>query len=664
MASIEEIISSGRLIFSAYSGGFDTTAKDAPTTYKIKKLMKDVIINYFGYWGDIHIYPNNKIEEYELTCYGRPCLVISSNGGDIVEEPVSSIANIDGLCSLCCRDSNNSLVEIEHFFGFDNTGAGYTHDYSGTEEYVFSNIIPSRAHVNIFNGGLAFPTGNEQYGIRINLHVNIPVFLKHEHAEDYIRTGNTANVVNMPEEEPTFKKPEVYYYTYTESIVKDSDNSTISKNGPVSALFKLPNVNDVVAWVKISDDYYELQSTSNTVLVFDDDTKYYTKEVSFDTVHRFIYNSQHDNQNGTYTSGDIETNIQFVNDLSYIVPNYDDPLKPSNNGIDSKMPLNEVSVAVSFTKAYYLNADEVNNIGKILFYNDETFIETLKKGLWMYNENPIDCVIDLCYYPIDISVFISSDRNTTLNFGAFVYNGEVPSVQQKSYRNVTGTNKTFNLINQRIKPIYNDFRDIDTVSYQLFLPYYGLIQLDNMIVNKTLRVDAKFDIYTSQLKYYIFVNDSLYTCVECGIGRHISVLGTDWISKSNKNLNSMISYFGNTASNIASASINPVGSVTNQIFNSIDVLKTNFEKPNVTTAGSSTTGLNIYDPRSCYLIVEQYETIKPNNLSANYGVPTYYISALNKCSGYTIVNDVKLKTRALENEQNEIINLLSTGIII
>ena len=50
--------------------------------------------------------------------------------------------------------------------------------------------------------------------------------------------------------------------------------------------------------------------------------------------------------------------------------------------------------------------------------------------------------------------------------------------------------------------------------------------------------------------------------------------------------------------------------------------------------------------------------------SEQYGYPANTTVYLGNCSGYTKVKNIHLQTGATEDERNEILQLLSTGVIV
>lgn len=644
------------------TGDYDTTFHAEPYDFDLEWGINQnrvwVNLESFGKEGTAIVNYNPSRERETIRTHGRLCFYV--NGTGYIYR--GRFYYVEGDTTLKAVNINGEPVDISSWYYFRNND-GVTYSYSGSDEDVI-NLLNNLSPFYIFQHNIAWEDYTKINGEFINLFANIPVFDDIEYAHEYIRTGDTSHALNVPDAEDV--PEDLYYYVYNESTVNKLNNSVVDTGNTANAYFKLAGVNDVIAFVKKenTDNEYYLKCTADSVLTYNATSGDYTTVTDISDIAIDVIDGFKNLSGANKLHGLLETNIQKVNTLSEVVPNYNGTIDNSFNGIDNPMELTTLSSAHSFIKPYLLSASELDMVSDILFYSDESFIESLKKGLWMYSENPINAVIDLCYYPIDLSVFIDNTRPSNLKFGAFKYLGQIEDIPKTLWTLIRSTHKTYTLVNQRINAIYNDFRDITNVSYTLFLPFYGNINLDNVVVNKTLKVDSKFDMYTGQLKYYIFVNNSLYSSVECAIGRHIAMLGTDWISKSSKNIEAGASMITNAVSGGVNAYAGNVGGTLGNVGNILQAYKGYSEKPNVQTAGSRTAGLNIYDPLSCFLIVEQYETIKPTNLNSEYGKPTYYISTINKCKGYTEIADIKLKSRALDTEQEEIIDLLKNGVII
>lgn len=320
---------------------------------------------------------------------------------------------------------------------------------------------------------------------------------------------------------------------------------------------------------------------------------------------------------------------------------------------------------------YHITGAILNNILSYLFTTDEAAYTTFKEKIWQYNENPSECIIDINYIPFNISAYVTKGLKT-LQFGSLKFDGTHSYFPTTILDNIILSSKPVTNVNIKIQPTYGDFRDYNNLSYNLYLPYYGIIQLDRTCVNQNVRVVSYFDAFTGSLKYYVYIGSALVGAYNCSVGKHIAFMGSDWLNKSRENMQNAIgniSSIGVSAvrgvSAVASGNVLGVASAVTDIGQSL--ISNNIQEgvtPSTMTQGVTSDGINIYDDMNFYLIIEEYETIKPTNLYQEYGIPCYIIGTLATCNGYCEVSTIKLNTSATEEEQKEIIELLKGGVIV
>lgn len=680
MATFEDLVNQGFIDFNAskyeydYNEIYDEQTETIVELYEVGSRWKRQLNQFFGEDYDITCTRTTEPVEHSIMSYGRPCILFNFwDDTSIIRDDLHgspSFNNFGCTLTLYAADVNGNPRVYETNVTFPRP-TEFNHTYTGEDERVL-NILNNWWNDPLGYGAAYMPDNAPWFGLygkRGIFRVNVPMFKTLEEVTEYIHTGDDSGAVNPyhpPEPDYDIDGYE-YYYNYT---LYEADTVNHSKGAQIgttkSAKFKAANANEYVAFVIQIDGSLKLESSANYVLIQDEDGQY-TKAVPYEAVainpiNGYLY--------GKF--GDLDTNIPIVNSLEEgrDIP----PSKPPYNGIDEDMDNNTVSNLVSFINCYYVNNADLAEIGSVIYNSDRDAITALQEGLWMYNENPIDSIVDICYYPFSLSPFITGESSKKLKFGAFVCDGTVSALPSKNFDVITATNKAFTIINQRISPIYNDFRDYDSVTFTLYLPYVGMIPLDNVIIGNVLKVDVYLDIFTSTLKYYIYVKGSLYTTMEAAVGKHLAVMGTTWVTKSASNINDRVNIYSDaigTGTNIGSAAgggggsaAGIVGSVVNFFKNGLSSNMNYLSKPSTKLSGSTSSGMNIFDSMSCYLITEQYQTIKPANLNSEYGKPTYKIAPISSCHGFTQISDCKLKSRASVDEYNEIITLLRNGIII
>ncbi len=670
MATIQEIMDAGFLKFNKYKSNYDyneiyTTEKSFLLSMKTVGLKWKRQGVFSGEDVDTICTQGLSVEEYEdYTTYGRPCLLVDLYGslsGAIIRDDLNgatSFNNVGANITLYGANINGNVTRIDGV-SFPDYGE-LTDSYSGENETI-KNIVRNSNGGRLGYGSTIVPNNTawlDLYGKKAIYSTNVPIFFNIEDVEEYIRTGNTENAINKEsEEEEDIIDNKVYYYDYRHSSIDEKEKrlyDTIQN----TARFKLKNVGNKVRFVWTNEE------KTRAELVFNCDS------VLLDNGNDFVDTSVSalikDVIIGTIGSdfGDLDTNIPFVY-------NFDDDIEDNNtdagddnySGKNGVMDNPSLAGITSPFGCYYLSENELQTVKNWIYTTDENAIEILKNGLWQYNDSPINCVIDVAYIPFNISGYCSM-ISRHLQFGSLVFDGHVDEIPSISFAHVSKSWGKVVHINEKIVPTYNDFRDYDTIKYSLYLPYYGILELDNSVVGKVLRVVSYFNVWTSTLKYYVYVANCLVGSYSCEVGQHVSLMGNDWLNKSKQNVQSTRNAISSALDVGKSAlTLNPVGTWnagTDFINDTMNILS----KPQSMVNGVNSGGNNIYDDQNFYLIVENYETIKPTNLYTEYGIPTYTISNMSSCKGFTQIKDIKLNTYATDEERNEIINLLRSGVII
>lgn len=567
-----------------------------------------------------------------------------ANNGDNVLKPVFKYLDGNTIKTLPIPRTTGRTTEIAYDVYVDGRVVTNLKDYAETME---------------IGAGYRFSSGPHRIWDTpvINLEVNIPIFKTVTDLDNYLRTGDVTKAVDDIVNPDTVTKA-VWYYDYNES---DLDEETLSLKNTVNynAEFRMKSDIDMVRYVKLDDKNAELVFNCQTVLV----------KSGKNWVETPVSNLRRDvilNTTVNGKVGDLYTNIP-------IVVNFDDEIDESDNftiipadnytGTKSDMDNTELFGVISPLGCYHVNDHDFERIKNIIYSSDLQAIEYLKSGLWQYNETPVNCIIDICYIPFNIEAYVIKSPKL-LQFGSLVCDGESEHIPRISLNNIILSTIPVTNVNMPILPTYNDFRDYETVLYSLYLPYYGIIKLDSTVVGSILRVKSYFDAWTTELKYYVYIDSSLVGSYNCNVGKHISVQGNDWLNKSRQNVEATQQLSVDTArAGVNALALNPSGVLTNGI-NAITNAQTLLEYPQTMTSGVMSAGNNIHDDMNFYLIIEEYETIKPSNLYEMYGIPSDIIARLNTCSGFTQISDIRLISKALKEEQDEIVNLLLQGVII
>lgn len=663
---IQDLIDQGYLEFNKIGEHYNhtnLTNEEHGFLFSLKNDLCDFV--RVGEWQGTDYYINghrdeatDEVEDY--TGYGRPCLLMDeypySLGGVIISE--YGFQNLCAYFNLYVADENHNALRLTADYEIKFPIGQVSTNYDGEDETILSFLE--------YDGGTLSGSMFDSNVIRLPgwckkviFSTDIPIFTTIEDVQNYIEHGNIDNAINKESSEDITILDSEWYYDYKLSDI-DKKNKSLINTTERKSRFKFKKRGDKGKFVYTDEDKRtaELRFNCLTVLV----------EVENGYAEINVESLIHDITIGEYEGkyGDIDTNLPFVwsfNDEDDLSDNKTDEIKDNFTGDSGKMDNSSIIGVTSPLGCYWCSATQFNIIKSILYTEDMTASEVLKNGLWQYGENPIDCVVDIVYIPFDISRYVATEEKK-LQFGSLKLDGHIEDLPNITLTNIVGSFKKVVNVNMKIMATYNDYRDYETLKYSVYLPYYGIITLDNSVINKNLKITSFFNAWTLTLKYYVFIADSLVGSYDCEVGQHISVMGSNWIDKSKRNVTSEMNLASSTGAIVSDViKLNVGGVISNANAITTETMNT-LAKPNTMVGGGNSGGINIYDDMNFYLIIEQYETIKPTNLYSEYGIPCFMISTLNNCKGFTQISDIKLKSYATNEEQKEIIQLLNEGVII
>ena len=396
---------------------------------------------------------------------------------------------------------------------------------------------------------------------------------------------------------------------------------------------------------------------------------------------------------------------------------------PSNNGTgleESSTTFGEVYTRSMFSQLYLCNVGALLEISNALFDYDVTTLsglwEDIKKGLEMYGTNPMDVVQGLRYYPVDLStIFTNTSNQQYIYFGAYQLNME------NSVKHVVFANGYLDLGSIVIKRSFNDWRDFEPYTkISIYLPYVGSFPLDaKKYYDKTVNIRYYIDLRTGSCTACLIANNVLLDWFDGIIGTDMPITLTDYAGYAQSQLNIIMRNAGlgiaseATAGNLATkvmksaitynenaqaiqeaAQMSPLkSSLAAQTAGSYGVqaigaaavgstallggvavgtaMKTSFDLMRSGTAAhtktkpASSAMINQYLPQYVYLRFEILEIDESPYLNTLYGRPTNASGRIGDFSGYLECEDVSLICPiATDNERQEIIDLLKTGIYI
>lgn len=346
------------------------------------------------------------------------------------------------------------------------------------------------------------------------------------------------------------------------------------------------------------------------------------------------------------------------------------------------VPTPSVKAAGIGVNVWALSANQIKNVMDVLYDPDQTIIDSIKDGLWMYNNNPIDFIVSCYWVPFNVSDFYKTSNHR-------LYLGQYDTTYD--YARVSETKDAGNritIVNTTLDPVYGDWRDYTNFKYEIYLPFIGFFPLDvQQYLNKNLRVELAFDVLTHNIRYYLFANDKLIDRVDGSVGYDVPLMATDQVNKAKSDIAGITQIVkGGMEVMTGGAAIGNVwGATSGELPASMEVDKGAlmgakfgvvsgamdmisgvnqiFQYPKEQIVGNISSCMNIYDINYCYIKITEKNAIKPDKLNVLYNWPSYYMGPASALSGYCELADLRFSSSASSTEIAEIIGLLKGGVI-
>lgn len=356
---------------------------------------------------------------------------------------------------------------------------------------------------------------------------------------------------------------------------------------------------------------------------------------------------------GAYVDGELtEDDAENGGDLGHKHPTTGDDLDSS----DIASP--QIGASGVGANVWALSKSDLEDIFDILYNEDQTLIDDIKDGIWLWGNNPMDFIISIYYVPLDVSDFYSVSSGNSLYFGSYNSGLNKPKVVENKASN------RIVLCNTPIESVYGDYRDITQFKYELFLPYIGFIPLSiNAFLDKMLKVEMAFDVMTHNIRYYIYANGIIQERVDGSVGYDIPLMGTDQVNKAKSDIQGVKDIIDTTGKIAKSFAAPKPSDIITSVNGCISTYQNLASKPTAKILGGISSCMNIYDIKYVYLKITETGTIKPGNLNAIYNYPSYYIGNSAALSGYCELQDIQLSCAATDEEIAEIKSLLKGGVI-
>lgn len=331
----------------------------------------------------------------------------------------------------------------------------------------------------------------------------------------------------------------------------------------------------------------------------------------------------------------------------------------------------------------------LREISSNIFTNDASIIDNIKKGLEMYGSNPIDSIIDLSYYPFDITSLVSDTVSQNyVNFGAYRAN-LTHNVHRLVYNN-----GYINCGSVSFLPTYQNYMDYTHTGLEVYLPYIGFKSLDtNNYMGHTISVRYYIDFHTRGCTACILSDGLLCDYFEGQIGISQPINATNFSEYATQTINTLVGGVAslggsggsvisgiskavvagqssqtdsapNILAGVAEASVGG-GNAFSNIASTVYDVSINNAKNMTSSKGNLGADTGGHMPQYVFFRFTYEDPIEPNNLLGLYGKPSNTSGRILNYGGFLKCSVVDLECAgATDSEKNEIISLLKSGIRI
>lgn len=441
-------------------------------------------------------------------------------------------------------------------------------------------------------------------------------------------------------------------------------------------LVKVPGVYDGKLVYRVNSDavFYNLEKTTDGV-----------SWTSAASLPDYLYR-KHENELGTFFYA-LQT--EYDNILDPESPN--EPQNETGEEDDGE-DWGDVYTKSFFTQQYLCPEGAIQEISNALYdITPGGLWEDIKKGLEMFGSNPMDAVVNLTYYPIDLSsIYSNVTSSADIWFGGYKF-----TMQSHSAYKLVYPDGYFYCGGVTIRPKYKGRKDAwrDVYATRLFvdLPYCGRYELDPAkYYNKFIKVIYYIDLKTGSCVACLVNNSDTSTkygnCLDSfngQIGTQLPITLTDFSAYANAQINTLLGnggqamisggqQVGNAMQAIGSGAgaMAAVG-VGAAALGAIQGAKTVYglQQNNINrfnqTRGGATAMLNQYLNQKPRFIFEYRELDIPDNFYEMNGGPSNYSGTVGGFSGYFEAEQVKLNMPgATQNEKEKARALIMGGVFI
>lgn len=336
--------------------------------------------------------------------------------------------------------------------------------------------------------------------------------------------------------------------------------------------------------------------------------------------------------------------------------------------------LNETTIDEGYTQQamstqYALDTPSLVELANNLFNTDVSVQGALTDGLKLYGANPINCVIDLQYYPFDVPAHIQNSPENYIYFGS--YKMDFTNSFDKLY-NTKCVIECGSVIYPEQTGTYLDYEPYTEL--YIYLPYVGVQKLDVNTYNGKV-IDLKYivDIQTGMCEAVLFADNIIRDNFSGNMGAKQCISSIDYASYAQKKgsnlydtVNNMIK-FGEGGLALAKGGFGAGADAASALFGFEKGMFNLYQTQNaqhISIRGSVTPTTAFAMPQYAYFYTVKQDVIFPNNEQALIGYPSNTGGKVRNFKGFLQCSQVSINTTATESEKAKLYALLKSGIYI
>lgn len=320
-----------------------------------------------------------------------------------------------------------------------------------------------------------------------------------------------------------------------------------------------------------------------------------------------------------------------------------------------------------FAKLLICRKETLNQLANVLFTSDDTILGNLKKGLEMYGANPIDCIIDLKAWPINLTnVFHNISDRSSIFLGGYEAQVTTAAKEVIGFSNADVVNCGGGVI----KPIFKNFRDFEPYTeLNIFLP--GGIGWKKLSIgeyyNKTLSVKYYLDLYCGQCVAVVLADNVMQDYFIGDMGMSMPVRGANFAQYAQGVMRTVTQpIIGAAGGAMTGGAVGAIaGLATGATSGAIDLMTKPKPMSQQTQKGNFSSGINFFMPQDVLLRFDIKKMKEPSALQTLYGRPSASSGKLSNFTGFLRCDVTRMNTEGMLDEEIDLIkSLLKEGIYI